>query len=96
MVDGLHTAEQARFDYRAFLAKLADDAVVLFHDSAHRKGSPIYGRDNPYTHPVYLFMERLRQDPGLQVFSLPHEDGITLVQGWPESLDSINRPFDGA
>ena len=32
-IDGYHSEEQARFDYEAFQHRLADDAVVLFHDS---------------------------------------------------------------
>ena len=64
MIDGLHTAEQARVDYLAFLDKLAENAVVLFHDSVRKKVSRIYGKDNPYTHTVCLFMERLKETPG--------------------------------
>jgi len=94
MVDGLHTAEQARFDYLAFLDKLSEDAVVLFHDSVRQKVSPIYGKDKPYTHTVCLFMERLKKIPGLELFTLPFDDGLTLVRGRPESLDEINRSFD--
>jgi len=95
MIDGLHTAVQARLDYLSFLDKLSDNAVVLFHDSVRPKVSPIYGKDRAYTHTVHLFMDRLRNTPGLQVFSLPFADGITMVQGHPQSLDEINRPFDG-
>ena len=94
LVDGLHTAEQARFDYLAFLDKLASDAVVLFHDSVRKKVSYIYGKDNLYNHTVCLFMERLRATAGLEVFSLPFADGVTLVRGKPETLDHILRPFE--
>ena len=94
MIDGLHTAEQARFDYLAFLDKLTENAVVLFHDSVRRKASRIYGKDKPYTHTVCVFMERLKQTQGLELFTLPFADGLTLVQGQPENLDHINRPFD--
>lgn len=94
LVDGLHTAEQARFDYLAFLQKLTADAVVIFHDSVRRKISPIYGKDNTYMHTVCLFMERLKLTPGLEVFALPFGDGVTLVRGKPETLDHILRPFD--
>lgn len=96
MVDGMHTAEQARFDYLAFVSKLTPDAVVLFHDSVHDKVSPIYGKDRPYTHTVYKFMERLRLTPGLETFTLPFDDGITLVHGRPKTLAVIKRPFGGA
>jgi predicted O-methyltransferase YrrM len=94
MIDGLHTAEQARLDYLAFLDKLAPNAVVLFHDSVRQKVSPIYGKDNLYTQTVYIFMERLKKTPGLELFTLPQADGVTLVQGRPETLDYINQPFD--
>jgi predicted O-methyltransferase YrrM len=94
MIDGLHTAEQARLDYLAFLDKLADDAVVLFHDSVSEKVSPIYGRDNLYTHTVCRLMERLRRTPGLETFTLPFGDGVTLVRGKPETLGLINQAFD--
>lgn len=94
MIDGLHTAEQARLDYLAFLDKLAENAVVLFHDSVRQKVSPIYGKDNLYTHTVCLFMERLKRTPGLELFTLPFDDGVTLVRGRPETLEHINRPFD--
>ena len=94
MIDGLHTAEQARVDYLAFLDKLAENAVVLFHDSVRQKVSPIYGKDNLYTHTVCLFMERLKQTPGLELFTLPFDDGVTLVRGRPATLDFINQPFE--
>jgi predicted O-methyltransferase YrrM len=93
MVDGLHTAEQARLDYLAFVDKLSANAIVLFHDSVSEKVSPIYGHDKLYTHTVCRFMERLRQTPGLETFTLPFGDGVTLVQGRPETLERINQPF---
>lgn len=96
MVDGYHSAEQARLDYLAFLDKLTEDAVVIFHDSVRAKESPVYGKDRPYTHTVFKFMERLRETPGLELFTLPHADGITLLRGRPKTLESINRPFDAA
>ena len=94
MVDGHHTAEQARFDYLTFLPKLAADAVVLFHDSVRRWQSPIYGKDRPYEHTVCLLMERLRRTPGLEVLSLAAGGGLTVVRGRPESLAAIEAPFE--
>jgi predicted O-methyltransferase YrrM len=93
MIDGMHTAEQARFDYLAFLDKLADNAIVLFHDSLWRNVSPIYGKDKLYTHTVCAFMERLKETPGLELFTLPFGDGLTLVRGRPKTLEHINLPF---
>lgn len=94
MVDGHHTAEQARFDYLSFLPKLAPEAVVLFHDSVRRFQSPIYGKNRPYEHTVYLLMDRLRAIPELEVMSLPFDGGLTLVRGRPASLASIEAPFE--
>lgn len=94
MIDGMHTAEQARFDYLAVADRLTDDAVVMFHDSIRPKRSPIYGPGREYEHSVYRFIERLRVTPGLEVLSLPFDSGVTLVRGRPESRDEIERPFD--
>lgn len=94
MVDGLHTAEQARFDYLAFLPKLGPEAMVLFHDSVRRFQSPIYGSDRLYEHTVCLLMDRLRATPGLEVMSLPFASGLTLVRGRPASLALIEAPFE--
>jgi predicted O-methyltransferase YrrM len=93
MVDGLHTADQARLDYLAFLDKLSANAIVLFHDSVSEKVSPIYGHDKLYTHTVCRFMERLRETPGLETFTFPFGDGVTLVHGRPRTLERINQPF---
>ena len=94
MIDGLHTAEQARVDYLSFLDKLAENAIVLFHDSVRERVSLIYGEDRLYTHTVCRFMERQKETPGLELFTIPFADGVTLAQGRPETLDHINRPFD--
>lgn len=96
MIDGLHSAEQARFDYLAFAGKLTDDAVVLFHDSVTERTSTFYGEDRAYDHTVCRLMERLKATPGLEVFTLAQGSGLTLVRGRPESLHSINAPFGGA
>lgn len=94
MIDGYHTAEQARFDYLAFLDKLSEQAIVLFHDSTHPTTSNLYGKDKSYDHSVFRLIERLQQTPGLQTFTLPFGKGLTLVQGKPETLDIINAAFD--
>jgi hypothetical protein len=94
MVDGHHTAEQARFDYLAFLPKLGPEAIVLFHDSVRRFQSPIYGKDRIYEHTVCLLMDRLRETPGLEVMSLPFDSGLTIVRGHPASLAPIAAPFE--
>lgn len=93
MVDGYHTAEQARFDYLAFLPKLEDGAVVLFHDSVRIRESTFYGEDRPYRHTVRQFIERLEATPGLETFTLALGGGLTLVRGRPAALETIERPF---
>lgn len=95
MVDGHHTAEQARFDYLSFLPKLGSEAIVLFHDSVRRFQSPIYGKDHLYEHTVCLLMDRLRATPGLELLSLPFDGGLTVVRGRPAALDAIEAPFAG-
>jgi hypothetical protein len=96
MIDGYHTAEQARFDYLAFVDKLGADAVVMFHDSTRQRTSSFYGEDRKYEHTVCRLMERLKQTPGLEVFTLPFASGLTLVRGRPGSLNCVNEPFDDA
>ncbi len=94
MVDGYHTAEQARLDYLSFLPKLDADAVTLFHDSVQIRESRFYGHDKKYYHTVREFIERLERTPGLDVMTLPLASGITLVRGKPESFDEIEKPFE--
>jgi len=93
MIDGYHTAEQSRFDYLAFVDKLAPDAVVMFHDSVVRRDSTFYGEEARYEHTVCLLMDRLRATPGLEVLTLPYGGGLTLVRGRPESRAALERPF---
>jgi len=86
-IDGYHTAEQARFDYRAFADRLAPRGIVLFHDSMILKASGIYGPDRRYDVDVKHFMDELRQDPGLQLLDLPFGTGLTVLRkvGGPHS-----------
>lgn len=79
-VDGYHSHAQARFDHEAFVPKLADDAVVLFHDSVRVKQSRIYGEENIYEHHVVDYMDELRDADDVAVFDLPLADGVTLVR----------------
>ena len=94
MIDGMHTAEQARFDYCSFVDKLSDEAVVMFHDSLIVRESKIYGAENGYMHTVKLFVDRLRDTPGLEVFSLSLGGGISLVRGKPTNIDHLQAPFE--
>ncbi len=93
MVDGLHTAEQARFDYQAFLPKLSSEAITLFHDSTTRRMSTFYGEDKAYEHNVCDFMDRIRQDTSMEIFTLAVASGVSLVRGYPVNPDRIFAPF---
>ncbi len=79
-VDGYHTEEQVRFDYEAFRDRLTPDGVTLFHDTRYVKPSRMYGPDRIYTRTVKYFIDKLRQDPALQVLDLPLGDGLALVR----------------
>ncbi|MEM9303872.1 MAG: class I SAM-dependent methyltransferase [Pseudomonadota bacterium] len=79
-VDGLHTHEQARFDYETFEDRLADDAITLFHDTGSRKLSRIYGAASAYNFSVIDYMADLRQRDDLDVLELPFGEGVTLVR----------------
>lgn len=79
-VDGYHTYEQAKFDHEAFLSKLANDALVLFHDSVRSRDSGIYGSDKRYQHTVFEYMNELKQNPDLQVMDFHYDSGLTIVK----------------
>jgi predicted O-methyltransferase YrrM len=79
-IDGLHTEEQAEFDFNAFAPKLMPGSIALFHDSVAMRVSPVYGPDRVYTCTVRRFMDRLKQRPEFQVFDLPFGPGLTLVR----------------
>ena len=93
MVDGLHTAQQAGFDYQSFLPKLTPDAVTLFHDSTIRRTSTFYGDDRAYEHSVCDLMERIRADAGLELFTLPVASGLSMVRGRPADPEALFAPF---
>jgi hypothetical protein len=78
LVDGLHTSEQAEYDFRAFEPKFPSGAVALFHDSVRTRWSRIYGE--PYEHTVCHFMDQLRTSGSYDVFSFEQGDGLTLVR----------------
>ncbi len=79
-IDGYHTAEQARFDYRAFAERLAPRGLVFFHDSMILRPSGIYGEDRRYDVDVKYFMDELRKDSGLQLLDLPFGTGLTVLR----------------
>jgi predicted O-methyltransferase YrrM len=80
LVDGYHTAEQAKFDFEAFTGKLAPQGVMLLHDSVWRQSSPMYGPGREYVRNVVDFVDELRADPAWQAFDLPFGEGVTLVR----------------
>ena len=80
MIDGYHTAEQAKIDFEAFEPLVPKNGFLLLHDSVLRKTSRIYGEGNEYDTTVYLFVEELKQNPNLQVLDLPFDRGLTIVR----------------
>lgn len=83
LVDGYHSEAQARFDHEAFVPQLGTEGYVLFHDSVRERRSYIYGKDNPYVHDVYRYMDVLRGDPAWEVLTVPFGDGLCLVRSAP-------------
>lgn len=79
-IDGMHTAEQARFDYESFAPRLSAEGIVLFHDSVRIRESRIYGTDRPYEHRVKDFIDDLRRDARLELFDLAVDGGVTLLR----------------
>ena len=93
MVDGLHTARQACFDYQAFLPKLTPRSATLFHDSTVKRTSTFYGEDKAYEHTVCDLMDRIRADAGLESFTLDVASGVSLVRGCPSDPAALCAPF---
>lgn len=79
-IDGLHTQEQAKFDYTAFEDKMSSEGIILLHDSINIFESKIYGENQPYTHTVKYFIDELKQNSNLQIFDFPFAQGVTLVR----------------
>ena len=79
-IDGYHSYAQAKFDFESFVPRLADNALVLFHDSVRVRWSRIYGEDKAFEHRVKDFIDELKTDARWQVFDLPFGDGVTLVR----------------
>lgn len=79
-VDGYHSIEQARFDFRAFEGRLADRGLALFHDSMITRRSEIYGSEHAYDITVKAFIDELKHERGLQVLDVPFGTGLTLVR----------------
>jgi predicted O-methyltransferase YrrM len=80
MIDGYHTAQQARYDYEAFERLVPPHGVILLHDSLNVGTVNIYGPERAYQRSVKYFVEQLINDSRLQVFDLPIAGGLTLVR----------------
>lgn len=76
-IDGLHTAEQARFDHEAFATKLTPGAPVLFHDGVRHRRSRLYGDDRAYEHGVVDYLRELARQGTHDL--LPFEQGSGVV-----------------
>ena len=79
-IDGYHSFEQVQLDHESFLPRLADDGIVLFHDSLRVRTSRIYGKDRVYDHQVVKYVDELKCRDDMQVMDLPYADGVTLVR----------------
>ncbi len=91
IVDGYHSAEQARFDHEAFIDRLRPEAMVLFHDSVRIRPSRIYGADATYDHRVKDYMDELKLNKDLQVFDIAFGGCVTLVQRADVILSPIGK-----
>jgi predicted O-methyltransferase YrrM len=80
LVDGYHSAEQARFDHEACEQLLAPGGYCLFHDSVRERTSRICGADRPYRHTVKRYMDALRADRAFEVLGPPFDDGLCIVR----------------
>lgn len=80
LVDGYHSAEQARFDHQTFAQQLGSRGYALFHDGVRERLTHIYGRDKPYQHTVHHYMDALRRDPAWEVLTLPYGSGLCMVR----------------
>ncbi len=89
-IDGLHTEEQARFDFEAFEGKIFNKGLFLFHDSlstAKVKSQDLYSPELHYERRVKFFIDTLKQKPDFQVFDLPFAKGLTMVR------KVVSQPF---
>jgi predicted O-methyltransferase YrrM len=81
-VDGLHTSEQAKYDYEAFRHLLAPNGIFLFHDSFTNEDpvNRLYPDEMKYTRTVKVFIDSLKINEHIQVFDLPFAKGLSLVR----------------
>jgi predicted O-methyltransferase YrrM len=79
-IDGMHTGEQAEFDFETFASKLAPQGIILLHDSVWQLPSGVYGKGREYVHTVTDFVDELKKREGWQVFDLPFGGGLTMAR----------------
>jgi predicted O-methyltransferase YrrM len=82
-IDGLHTEDQARFDFEAFENKIAENGIFFFHDSLSTvkiKCQDLYSPKLHYERRVKYFIDTLKVNTQWQVFDFPFANGLTLVR----------------
>jgi predicted O-methyltransferase YrrM len=77
-IDGCHTFEAVRHDYETWLPKLANNGIILFHDTEVRLDN--FG--------VYKFWQQMRHLPHLE-FTHSSGLGILFPKGVPESMNDL-------
>jgi predicted O-methyltransferase YrrM len=93
-IDGLHTYKQAKFDFEAFSDRLVDEGIILFHDTAKRGTTGIYGPEKRYQYAVHEFVGELETQREFEVFNLPFGSGITLVKRRVKVADHLPQRLD--
>ena len=92
-IDSLHTEQQAQFDYEAFSGLLEPRGFVMLHDSMIVRPDKVYGGEKAYGMSVKYFVDRLKQDPMLQLLDLPFgHTGLTLLRKLDE--EATRDPYD--
>jgi predicted O-methyltransferase YrrM len=91
MIDGYHTAQQARFDFEAFRHLVPAHGVILLHDSLNVDTVKLYGPHRAYQRSVKGFVDDLKDDPQLQVLDFPFAGGLTLVRCSPSAKSAAQE-----
>jgi peptidoglycan/xylan/chitin deacetylase (PgdA/CDA1 family) len=79
-VDGLHTYEQARFDFDSFKNKMRGGGHVFFHDSMDTGTTKIYGIDKIYQRTAKFFVDELKTTGKYGVSEFYIDKGLTVIQ----------------